>query len=186
MKIAVSQEGHAHFSWEQLGDVAEGRPNMGENVPVVIYRCLEFALYDVLCHRLGRETADDLMREAGFKTGMEFATHSLDLSLPLDAFLTSLAARLLNLKMGILRVEQLDSQTGEFTLTIAEDLDCSGLPLTGEVVCKYDEGFLAAIFEAYTRQSYEVREIDCWASGYKVCRFRGKRLEKGEISDVKW
>jgi len=180
MKVTVSKEGHAHFSWEQLGDISEGRPNLGTEVPVVIYRCLEFSMYDVLCHRLGQETADNLMREAGFKAGVEFARHSLDLSLPLDAFLTSLTAKLLNLKMGILRVEMLDTLTGDFTLTIAEDLDCSGLPLTGEVVCKYDEGFLAAIFEVYTRHIYEVREIDCWASGYKVCRFAGKRLNEGE------
>ena len=119
MKVTVSKEGHAHFSWEQLGDISEGRPNMGTEVPVLIYRCLEFSMYDVLCHRLGQETADNLMREAGFKAGVEFARHSLDLSLPLDAFLTSLTAKLLNLKMGILRVEMLDTLTGDFTLTIA-------------------------------------------------------------------
>ena len=36
----------------------------------------------------------------------------------------------------------------EFTLTVAEDLDCSGLPDLGHVVCTYDEGFISGLFKA--------------------------------------
>jgi predicted hydrocarbon binding protein len=56
-------------------------------------------------------------------------------------------------------------------LTVAEDLDCSGLPCTNEVVCQYDEGFIAGVLEAYTGQAFNAKEIDCWASGDRVCRF---------------
>ena len=48
-------------------------------------------------------------------------------------------------KIGILRIEKFDIDTGEAVLTVGEDLDCSGLPITGETVCNYDEGFLAGI-----------------------------------------
>ena len=58
-----------------------------------------------------------------------------------------------------------------FTLTVSEDLDCSGLPVTGETVCVYDEGFIAGILEAYTNRPFEVREIDCWSTGDRTCRF---------------
>ena len=30
------------FSWEDLGDIAAGRPNLGQSVPVAMYRLLQF------------------------------------------------------------------------------------------------------------------------------------------------
>lgn len=48
-----------------------------------------------------------------------------------------------------------------FTVTVSEDLDCSGLPITGTTVCDYDEGFLSGILEVYTGKPFQVKEIDC-------------------------
>ncbi|MGL4282715.1 MAG: V4R domain-containing protein [Eubacterium aggregans] len=73
----------------------------------------------------------------------------------------------------------MDEESGIFTLTVAEDLDCSGLPPTDEVVCNYDEGFIAGIMTVYTGRTYKVHEIDCWASGARVCRFQGLVMDKG-------
>ena len=70
-------------------------------------------------------------------------------------------------------------QWQDFTLTVEEDLDCSGLPVSGETVCDYDEGFIAGVLEAYTKKAFHVKEIDCWASGGRVCRFHAT-LEKGK------
>ena len=64
-------------------------------------------------------------------------------------------------------------EAGNMVLTVGEDLDCSGIPITDETVCYYDEGFIAGILEVYTGKKYHVREIDCWANGDRVCRFRG-------------
>ena len=58
-----------------------------------------------------------------------------------------------------------------FTLTVSEDLDCSGLPIYGETVCNYDEGFIAGIFYVYTGKEFNVKEIDCWSTGDRTCRF---------------
>jgi len=63
-----------------------------------------------------------------------------------------------------------------FILTVDEDLDCSGLPLMDEVVCTYDEGFIAGIFESYTGKRFEVKEIDCWCTGERTCRFEAKLI----------
>jgi len=57
-------------------------------------------------------------------------------------------------------------------MTVGEDLDCSGLPITGETICHYDEGFIAGILKAYTKQNYVVREVDCWSTGARICRFK--------------
>ncbi|HBR02735.1 MAG TPA: 4-vinyl reductase, partial [Ruminiclostridium sp.] len=58
-----------------------------------------------------------------------------------------------------------------FILTVSEDLDCSGLPATGETVCNYDEGLIMGILEAYTSRQFTVKEVNCWSTGDWTCRF---------------
>ena len=72
------------------------------------------------------------------------------------------------------RIESVDEETGRITLTVSEDADCSGLPVLGETVCNYDEGFLSGILSVYTGKPYAAIEIDCWATGDRVCRFRAE------------
>ncbi len=73
--------------------------------------------------------------------------------------------------IGILRVEKGDVENLTFTLTVAEDLDCSGLPMCGEQICTYDEGFISGLLSAHTGKRFRVKEVDCWCSGDRVCRF---------------
>lgn len=160
------------FSWDSMGNIAEGRKNLGEDMPVLIYRLFQYTLRSELTQRLGEETVGEILRSAGALAGREFAAHLLDLTLPLNEFLASLQNVLQEQKIGILRIEKFDVQTGEAVLTIGEDLDCSGLPVTGNTVCNYDEGFLAGVFSEYTGKEYVVTEIDCWGNGARVCRFQ--------------
>ena len=51
-------------------------------------------------------------------------------------------------------VEEADAKKLQFVLTVSEDLDCSGLPIFGETVCDYDEGFIAGILEEYTGKKF--------------------------------
>lgn len=165
---------HGVFSWEKLGDIKEGRGELGEDMPVVVYRLLEYCMNDVLIKHGGQEFADEMFRKAGFLAGSEFAKNVLDLSTDFDTFIAGLQKALRDLKIGILRIEHFNEETGEFYLTVGEDLDCSGLPPTNEVVCTYDEGFLAGILFAYSGKRYTFREVDCWSNGARVCRFNGK------------
>ncbi len=167
-------EPHHIFSWDKLGDIKAGRGDLGEDVPVKVYRLLEYCMNHVLAEEYGVDKANELFRKAGHLAGSEFAKNTLDLSLEFDAFVAHLQEILKTLKIGILRIESVDEENGVITLTVAQDLDCSGLPPTNEVVCNYDEGFLAGVLESYTKKSYVVREIDCWASGDRVCRFSCK------------
>jgi len=166
-------ETHNVFKWENLGDIREGRGELGEEVPVMVYRLMQFTMLDILTKQYGAEKANDLFRDAGFLAGFEFAKASLNLENDLDGFVAELQAALADNKVGILRMEAFDAATGNLTLTVSEDLDCSGLPVTNETVCSYDEGFVAGILNAYTGQNYDVREVDCWANGDRTCRFNG-------------
>ena len=170
--IFLSSE-HKRFDWGQLGDIKQGRGDLGEEMPVVLYRLMQYALIDVLTEEFGTDSANNFVRKAGYIAGTEFAKNALDTSLDFNNFVSHLQEQLKLLKVGIMRMERYDSRTGEIVLTIEEDLDCSGLPITGETVCVYDEGFLGGILEIYTGKQYKVKEIDCWATGERVCRFRG-------------
>ncbi len=160
--------------WDYLFNVDEGRKNLGGEMPVIVYRMLEYSMRDVLTSMYGKEKMIEIIRSAGEKTGREFYARCLDGSLPLNDFLAQVQQKLIDLKIGILRFEKFDEETGHAVLTVSEDLDCSGFPSIGETVCNYDEGFLAGILKAYTKKEYIVVEIDCWGTGERVCRFDAK------------
>ena len=160
------------FKWESLGDIKNGRGDLGEEMPVIVYRLMQFTLLDSLSKDIGLEKANEYFRSAGYLAGTEFAKNVLRLDMDFDSFVSHLQESLKMLKIGILRMEFFDPENGTLVLTVAEDLDCSGLPITNESVCVYDEGFISGILEAYTGKKYEVRETDCWATGDRVCRFK--------------
>ncbi len=83
-----------------------------------------------------------------------------------------LSKKLAEWKIGILEIEDIERETLEMTLTVSEDLDCSGLSKSDQTLCDYDEGFLAGILKAYTGKDFKVEEIACWALGDRVCRFK--------------
>ena len=170
------------FTWESIGDVIDGRKNLGEGMPVYVYRLFQFTIKDELVKRFGKEVVIDIFRNAGELAGREFANHLLNLELPFNEFIAHLQGVLEESKIGILRIEKFDIDTGEAVLTVGEDLDCSGLPITGETVCNYDEGFLAGILKVYTKKEYVVTEVDCWATGSSVCRFEASVKNLGEFS----
>ena len=163
---------HGTFSWANLGDIKEGRGNLGGDMPVLVYRLMQFTFLDVLTKDLGRQKANYYLREAGRLAGTEFTRNALDLKVDLNTFVANLQKALEELKIGILRIESINENAEEITVTVAEDLDCSGLPITDETVCDYDEGFISGILTEYTGKLYSVHEIDCWANGDRVCRFK--------------
>jgi predicted hydrocarbon binding protein len=178
MSAFKTERDQPNFAWADLGDLALGRPNLGPDAPVAVYRLLEFTLRDVLTARYGAKETSEIPRAAGRVAGRAFCANVLDAELDFDGFVAQLQQRMRELKMGILRIEKADVATLEFTVTLAEDLDCSGLPYSNEVVCDYDEGFIAGLFEQFTGRPFTVREVDCWASGGRVCRFEARPTDE--------
>ena len=159
------------FSWEQLGDIDEGRPSLGKQTSVAVYRLMQYTMRAVLEKEYGDERMRELLVTAGRLAGSEFCKNVLDTSLPFNKFVAQLHDALLDLGVGILRLEQSDVENLTFMATVSEDLDCSGLPLKGVTVCDYDEGFIEGIFQVYTGKEFEVKETDCWTTGERTCRF---------------
>ncbi|MBF0113205.1 MAG: 4-vinyl reductase [Desulfamplus sp.] len=162
------------FDWSMIGDIAEGRPNLGGTMDVAVYRLMQFTLRDVIIQEFDTEIAERLYYKAGELAGREFCKALLDKQSDFNSFVAKLQELLASLKIGILRIEKSDIEKLHLTMTVAEDLDCSGLPICNETVCTYDEGFIAGILEEYTNKPFNVKEVDCWCSGDRVCRFEAK------------
>ena len=174
--IGLQKKTYNIFSWEGLGDIKGGRENLGEYMPVLFYRLLEYTMLDVLVNEYGPDKASELFFKAGHKAGIALAQNTLDLNKDFDGFVGQLGQVLEDNLLGILKIEEFHREKLSFILTISQDLDCSGLESTGEVVCHYDEGLISGIMEAYTGKKFSVKEVDCWANGNGTCRFRGEAI----------
>lgn len=168
---AQEHERKYEFSWDLLGDLTARRPNLGPKLRVEVYRLMQYSLRDVISLRYGDDEADALFREAGRLAGRHFYEHVVGTPESPEDLVARLQAVLRDLGMGILRVERLDMESGELQLTVSEDLDCSGLPELDYQVCVYDEGFIAALLESFTGKRFTVKEVDCWCTGDRTCRF---------------
>ncbi|MDR2054369.1 MAG: 4-vinyl reductase [Desulfovibrio sp.] len=165
------------FSWDFIGDVEAGRPNLGNTTRIEVYRLFQYTLRDVLEEMFGTEEADRILYKAGYMAGKNLCEKMVGEVSSLGAFVAKVQQVLLDLNIGIMRVENANVGKGHFTLTVAEDLDCSGLPDLGHSVCTYDEGFIAGMFYAHSGQKFAVKEIDCWCTGDRTCRFEVKLEE---------
>ena len=152
-------------------------PDSGDLLNLIPYRMLQYTVRDVTERRIGTEPCDQLFYEAGELAGYVFFDSFMAefKELPLNGFVGELQRILRELGIGVLRVEKADPEKGEFVLTVSEDLDCSGLPDLGLEVCNYDEGFIAGIFFKYTGVVFKAKEVDCWCSGDRTCRFTVNR-----------
>ena len=162
------------FTWDFVGNVETGRPNLGLLVPVELYRLFQYTMRDVLEERLGTDEADLMLYKAGFLGGREFFKRYVAPCENLTEFVSKSKAAMAEKKMGIMRVEAADPESMEFTIAVSEDLDCSGLPELSHGVCNYDEGFIAGLLEAFTNKKCDVREVACWCTGDRVCRFSAR------------
>ena len=156
------------------------RGNLGGELPVIVYRLLEYSIKDELTVRYGRAEQVEIFRNAGRKAGEFFARKMLNLNQPLDQFVGELQKKMAEMKIGVLRIESVDEESGQIILNVSEDADCSGLPVLGETVCNYDEGFISGILSLYSGKEYVAVETDCWATGGRVCRFRAD-VREGDI-----
>jgi predicted hydrocarbon binding protein len=159
------------FNWGMIGDVGAGRPNLGASMDVAVYRLMQFTLRDVIIQEFDAATADRIYYMAGEQAGKEFCKTLINKENDFNNFVIQAQELLKNLKIGILRVEKSDLEKMNFTLTVAEDLDCSGLPVCDETICTYDEGFISGLLSEYSGEKFDVKEVDCWCSGDRVCRF---------------
>jgi len=79
-------------------------------------------------------------------------------------------------KNGFGQIDELEITKKSTTFNVYECFECSHMPNMGRTVCKLDEGFLTTVLETKFKNKFEVKEIECYASGYDHCRFEIKRI----------
>ena len=159
------------FTKELIGDLVLGRPNLGVKTDVEMYRLMLFSLRDVIEQKFGSKEADEIFFEAGKIAGSYFYETYIAPVISAEDFFSKIQKVLKEKKIAILRIEEVLLDSGTVLLTIDEDLECSGLLEIDHEICIYDEGFLSAIFEKYTGEKWLAKEIDCWGTGSRTCRF---------------
>jgi predicted hydrocarbon binding protein len=164
------------FSWDDTvgADMKLARPSLGPSTRVEVYRLFQFTLRDILEQHYGAEMADTLFREAGRLAGIAFFEKFLSKAQNVGELSTLVQESFNTLGIGIFRVESVDLDKSHFVFTVDEDLDCSGLPDTSDVICVYDEGFIQGILESFSGKNFKVEEVDCWCTGSRTCRFEAK------------
>lgn len=164
------------FGTDLLKGIEIGRKNLGATVPVAFYRLLEHTMREAVTVRFGEAACVELFREAGRIAGRTFYEMYLAEAETPGALISKWQTAFSEFKLGIVRVESMEDN-GDAVITVSEDLDCSGLPVIGGVVCHYDEGFIEGVMKSFSGKSYFATEVDCWAKGDRVCRFEVKAGE---------
>jgi predicted hydrocarbon binding protein len=176
--MSEDKSGKKFLSDKNIGDIHTGRPNLGSDVPVWIYRLMQYTLRASLENSFGSQKADEILYNAGKIAGARFCESRIGKNVDFNDFISTLQRELKENKIAIFRVEKQDPGGMEFVVTMAEDLDCSGLPVTDETVCVYDEGFLAGLMSFYSGRNFDASEVDCWATGERICRFQVKSSDE--------
>ena len=78
-----------------------------------------------------------------------------------------------DLKIGVFHLEKYDPITGSIIFTISQDLDYSGMPMSDEKVCVYNEGFIEGILDTYSGKTYNIFKINCLEKEKRSFRFGG-------------
>ena len=166
----------ARFEWDRIGDISIGRENLGLEMPVAIYRLLMQCMTDELIDRYGKDKSDDIIRSIGFRAGFALGETITADTPDFNGFIAGSQRKLREYKIGILRVESVNDENRRIILTVSEDLDCSGMPVRGDTVCKFDEGMISGLLYKATGWQYSVMEVDCWSAGDRTCRFEASAL----------
>src|SRR5512141_3163600 len=98
----------SQFDWSMLGDLKEGRPNLGPMTHVAVYRLMQFTLRDILIRDFGVEKADKVFFEAGKLAGQKYYENVLTQTKDLNSFFAEIQRTMKELNIGIFRVESAD------------------------------------------------------------------------------
>jgi len=112
------------FDWSHLGDIEVGRPNLGPQTSVAIYRLMQFTLRDAIIRHSSPETARRIVFDAGYTSGKAIYENLIDEPNDVLDLISQVRKLLKELNVGILSVEESDVENMNFTLTVSEDLDC--------------------------------------------------------------
>lgn len=164
------------FDWQLIGDIEMGRPTLGQMVSVEAVRLMLLSIKGVLESYQDAQYAEDMIKKSGRQTGLAFYERHFAENLEPEAFIGKLQRLLQCMGIGLINVEYSVNEGAQIVITLDEDVECSGLPITNSEMCHYTSGVISGLLEGYYKSAYQVDELDCWCSGDRTCRFKATRL----------
>jgi len=151
------------FSLDTIGNIAERRKHLLEEMPVMVYRLYEYIIKAKLTHRYEKKALKHLFYRVGRLIRKAYTfSHSL----------TTVQNFIRIHKIDVSRKEMFDYAIREEILITKEDINCSRRSISGETVCNDVKELFFRILNACIGKESMVTEIDSWGSGSCGCGFQ--------------
>jgi predicted hydrocarbon binding protein len=132
------------------------RPQLGDDVGVVLYRLLRLVALEDIIGRGAAGTAYVAGRKLGNSLGIQRLEDFLELCS--------------SLKIGIIEVPVLTAS--KVHVDVYECITCSGLQPVGRTLCHFEGGLIAGVLETVTKQRARAKETTCIGGlGHDACGF---------------
>ena len=150
------------FNWDIIGDLQEGRPNLGGQVNLILYRVMQYTFHEIAVKQFGNDESNRLFYEAGNIAGRFFFDNFLvkDKDLPLDSFLEKLRAVLDENCIRFLRIDSVNEAAGEFAISVAAGFEGDALDAIKLADCDYDNGFVEGVLFKYAGKDFKAKGVN--------------------------
>ncbi len=144
------------------------RPQLGEDIPILIFRAFRIFTEMYLEDLVGNRGTLTLLQNAGRQLGKEVGQMLRDDSL--EAYLSKVENFVRDNKIGLLVPERVEKD--HMLMRLDECITCSGMPNIGKRICHFEAGFVAGIVETFTGKRVRVQETKCNANGEGTCEVK--------------
>jgi predicted hydrocarbon binding protein len=131
------------------------RPQLGEEVPLVLFRILRI----IGMRSILGETSGATLYMMGKKVGNMLQARTME----------EFSETIRQLKIGIPEVATGDED--HITVKLFECLTCAGFPNTGEMFCDMESGIIAGLLENVHGKKAKSTQTKSWSAGFNYCEF---------------
>ncbi len=143
------------------------RPQLGEELPLVIFRAFRIFSGRYLKDLMGEKGATAIFQNAGRDLGKEL--YNLLKADTLESYIDNICNFVRETRIGLLVPERIDEEVA--VVRLDECLTCAGMPNIGERICHFEVGIVAGLFESFLgARALRAVETKCNANGEETCQ----------------
>ena len=145
----------------RIGQLSEvDRPEMGEQIPLVVFRAFRHSSANYVEDLPGRGAAMAFQND-GRELGKGLGEQLQHADLP--TYLGRIAEWTREAKIGLLRPVEISEE--RLVVALDECITCAGMENTGKRICHFEVGLVAGVVEAYVKRKVRAHETKCNANG---------------------